>query len=131
MKRIVIILAALTACAVSTAALAAGGPTGTWETKITGTKVQGGHIDGTWTVDFTRLTYTVTWKGKVAVHGDYTVNGSDMELTDKSGELACPSTGKYSFKENGTKLILKKIKDSKACAGRTAVLTTHPLTKLS
>jgi hypothetical protein len=131
MKRITIILTALTVCALASAALAAGGPIGTWKTKIAATKVHGRPIDGTWTVDFKSNRYTVTWNGKTVLHGDYTVKGSDMSLTDKSGEVKCPGTGKYSFKENGTKLTFKKIKDSTACAGRTAVLTTHPLTKIS
>jgi hypothetical protein len=131
MKRITITLTALTVCALASAALAAGGPIGTWKTKVSGTTVLVGRIDGTWTVDFTSSRYTVTWNGKTVLHGDYTVKGSDMSLTDKSGEVKCPGTGKYSFKAKGTKLTFKKIKDSKACAGRTAVLTTHPLTMVS
>jgi hypothetical protein len=134
MKRITIILTALTAltaCALASAALAAGGPIGTWKTRISGTKVLAGHIDGTWTIDFTHHKYTVTWNGKTVLHGDDTVKGSDMSLTDMSGKVKCPGTGKYSIKENGSKLTFKKIKDSKECAGRTAVLTTHPLTKPS
>lgn len=66
------------------------------------------------------------WNGKSVLHGDYTIKGSDMSLTDKSSE----GSGKYSFKTKGINLTFKKIKDSKACAGRTAALTTLPLTKL-
>jgi hypothetical protein len=131
MKRITITAAVLTACALASAALAAGGPIGTWKTKISGTKVLAGHIDGTWTISFKSNTYTVTWNGKTALHGDYTVKGSDMTLTDKSGEVKCPGAGTYSFKTKGAKLTLKKITDSQPCAGRTAVLTTHRLTKVS
>jgi len=131
MKRITITLTAVTVCALASAALAASGPIGTWKTKLSGTKVLAGHIDGTWTVDFTSSKYTVTWNGKTVLHGDYTVTGSDMSLTDESGEVKCPGTGKYRFKATGTKLTFKKIKDSKACAGRTAVLTTNRLMKVS
>ena len=131
MKRLTIILSVLTVLAIVPAALAAGGPTGKWKTTISGKKVLGGQIDGTWTIDFTSTRYTVTWKGKTVLHGVYTVTGSDMSLTDKSGEVKCPGTGKYSFKVKGQKLTIKKIKDSAACAGRTAVLTTHQLTKVS
>jgi len=131
MKRLTIILSVLTVLAIVPAALAAGGPTGKWKTTISGKKVLGGHVDGSWTVDFTSARYTVTWNGKTVLHGVYTVTGSDMSLTDKSGEVKCPGTGTYTFKVNAEKLTLKKIKDSEACAGRIAVLTTHPLTKVS
>jgi hypothetical protein len=131
MKRFTIILSVLTVLAIVPVALAAGGPIGKWKTAISGEKVLGGQVDGTWTIDFTGAKYTVTWKGKTVLHGVYTVAGSDMSLTDKSGEVKCPGTGKYTFKVKGQKLTVKKIKDSAACAGRTAVLTTHPLTKVS
>jgi len=131
MKRLTIILSVLTVFAIVPVALAAGGPIGKWKTTISGKSVLGGQIDGTWTVNFTPTRYTVTWNGKTVLHGVYTVKGSDMSLTDKSGEVKCPGTGKYSFTVKGHKLTIKKINDSAACAGRIAVLTTRPLTKVS
>lgn len=131
MKRLTIILSVLAVFAIVPAALAAAGPTGKWKTTISGKKVLGGGIDGTWTVAFTSTRYTATWNGKTVDRGVYTVTGSDMSLTDKSGEVKCPGTGKYRFAVKGHKLTMKKIKDTAACAGRTAVLTTHPLTKVS
>ena len=131
MKRLTIILSVLAVFAIVPAALAAGGPIGKWKTTFSGKKVLRGEIDGAWTVDFTSTTYTVTWKGKTVLHGVYTATGSDMSLTDKSGEVKCPGTGKYSFTVKGQKLTVKKIKDSAACAGRIAVLTTGQLTVMS
>jgi hypothetical protein len=88
------------------------------------------HIDGTWTVDFATGTYTVTWNGETVLQSDYTVRGSDMCLTEKSGKVKCPGTGEYRFTEKGTSLTFKKISDSASCAGRTAVLTAQPLTRV-
>jgi hypothetical protein len=130
MKRIAI-LAAVAVFAVVPAALAASsGPTGTWKTNIPKSVLRG-DVKGTWTIDFASGKYTVTWNGKTVLHGVYTVAGADINLTDKSGEVKCPGTGKYSYKVKGSKLTFKKIKDTSACVGRTDVLTTSPLTKVS
>jgi hypothetical protein len=65
------------------------------------------------------------------VHGVFTITGVDVSLKDTGGPGKCSGTGKYSYKLKGKKLTFTKIKDSgKGYAGRVAVLTTKPLTKV-
>ncbi|HEY1777697.1 MAG TPA: hypothetical protein VGG41_16180 [Solirubrobacteraceae bacterium] len=124
MKRsgfVAVLLAALVLCA---SALASSGPSGAYS----GT-VKSGNLKGSWTLSFSSPNYTVALNGSVVVKGSYSISGSKLTLTDKSGKLACPGKGVYSFKLSGRSLSLKKVSDTNAkCAGRRAVLAI-PFTK--
>ena len=138
MKRSALIAAILAVLALSATAFAATTSlTGTYKTTITGkgANTLNGLIDGTWTGKFTKSGYKVIWKtttGKTTteVAGTYTISGSTISLTDKSGPAKCPGTGKYKFKLTSTTLSFTKISDNnKKCGGREAVLA-HKLTKV-
>lgn len=68
-------------------------------------------------------------KDTVKVEGDYTVQGDQLKVTDRSGPWACPAeqTGVYRWKSEGDTLTLSKITD--ACADRVGSLTPHPWKK--
>jgi hypothetical protein len=64
----------------------------------------------------------VVWNEKAVTHGDYTIKGTTISLTDKGGPDKCKGTGKYKFKLAGKTLTFTKISDTPACVGRSAVL---------
>ena len=130
MKRLIAAVATLIVLVGATVALAATSLSGTYTTKITGkgANTLKGGLDGAWKITLKSGKYTATWKGKAAVNGAYTIKGTTISLTDKGGPDKCKGTGKFKFKLAGKTLTLTKIRDTKACAGRDAVLA-HPFTK--
>jgi len=129
-KRLIAAVATLVVLVAATVALAATSLTGTYTTKITGkgANTLKGGLDGSWKLTLKSGKYSVIWNGKAAVSGAYKIKGTTISLTDKSGPDKCKGTGKYKFKLAGKTLTLTKISDTKACAGREAVLA-HPFTK--
>jgi hypothetical protein len=130
MKRFVLVASIIAALGLSSAALAAATLSGTYKTKLH-TSALGGALNGTWTIKFKSGAYTVTDNGAVVVKGKYKIKGSKITLTDKTGKDVCPGSGTYKITKHGTKLKLKKISDTSACAGRVLVLTSHTLTKIA
>jgi hypothetical protein len=80
------------------------------------------QLKGTWTLTFTKATYTVARNGAVVVRGSYTRAGAKVTLSHESGPLACADAGKYSWKRVGKQLTLKKISDTARCTGRSLIL---------
>jgi len=107
-------------------AVAAGGLSGTYKTKITGSK----QFNGTWTLQFKKDgAYSVKHNGRVEVTGTFTSTDSKLTfLKGDKGPGACPGAGKYEWDLTGKKLKLTRISDS--CSGRRTVLS-HTLTKAS
>lgn len=105
-------------------AVADGGLTGTYSTKITGSN----QFNGTWTLQMTKKgTYTVKQNGKVGVTGSFTSTDSKITfLKGDKGPGACPGVGKYKWDLTGKKLKFTRISDS--CSGRMNVLS-HTFTK--
>jgi hypothetical protein len=122
MKRIAIVVAVVAGLTLSSVALAAGTLSGTYGTRLH-TSAFGGHLNGRWTIAFTRGHYTVSQHGKAVVHGVDSISGRTISLTDKSGAEKCPGTGTYKVHRRGRTLTFTKIHDSAACAGRAAVLS--------
>ena len=64
-------------------------------------------------------------KNVVKVEGDYTVDGDQLQITDKSGPWACTKateqTGTYRWKAEGNALTFSKVAD--ACKDRVGSLT--------
>jgi hypothetical protein len=122
----------LLALIVATAALAAGGGLGKFQTKLTGKGANTGHgmLDGTWTIDLSTPTsgkVKLTWNGKSAGGGKYVISGSKITLTPKKNG-GCKTKGKYRFTLAGNQLTFKKITDT--CTQRRDVLTAHAWTKV-
>jgi len=63
-------------------------------------------------------------KNVMKVEGDYSVNGDQLQITDKSGPWACTKpaehTGTYRWKAEGNVLTFSKVAD--ACKGRVGSL---------
>jgi hypothetical protein len=115
--------AAVAALALSPAALAAGGLSGKFQTKV-----PSGQLKGTWTLTFSKKgTYTV--KGPLGgASGKNTYSGSTVTFARETGATACSGgSGKYTFKLSGK--TLKLTKKSDPCAPRASILT-RKLTKV-
>jgi hypothetical protein len=117
MKRVAVAIAAVAALTLTPGALAAGGLSGKFQTKI-----KSGQLKGTWTVSFSKKgTYGV--KGPLgAATGKNTYSGSTITFAKETGASACSAgtVGKYTFKLTGKTLKLTKKSDS--CSGRASVL---------
>jgi hypothetical protein len=123
-KRLIAAIATVVVLVGATVALAASSPTGAYTTTITGkgANTLEGALDGVWTITFKSGKYSVVRNEKAVTHGDYTIKGTTISLTDKGGPDKCKGTGKYKFKLAGKTLTFTKISDTAACGGRTAVL---------
>jgi hypothetical protein len=120
MKRILIAAGVIGALALSPAAVASGGLSGKYRTKIAS-----GHAKGTWTLDFKSTSLKVSVDGMViAAHNPYSVKGDKITIGPGAH---CSKPGKYTFNLTGKKLKFTVIKD--VCAGRKAVLS-HTFTKV-
>jgi hypothetical protein len=133
MKRIftaVVVVAGLAFCSVAAAAVSSK-LNGTYKTTVSNSTALGGALNGTWPVKLKNGVYHVADSGHPIVHGTYTIKGSKISLKDTGGEGKCPGTGVYKFKVSGTSVTMTKVHDAAACIGRTTVLTSGPLTKVS
>ncbi len=130
MKRFAAAIAAVVILGMAPAALAGGTLSGKYKTTITGSKVLGGALNGTWVIRFTPGAYHVTDNGKAIVHGKDTITGKVITLKDAPGPNACPTKGTYRFTLKGKTLTFKRIHDStsSSCIGRGLVLK-HTFTK--
>ena len=121
MKRLALGVVVAASLAASSTALAAA-PNGTYKTRITSGAL-GGALKGPWTIAIKSGAYTVTDNGSTVIHGKYTVVGTKITFTDKTGKDACPGSGTYTFKLSGQNLKFTRVSDSSAnCAGRRVVL---------
>jgi hypothetical protein len=121
MNRLALITAVIACLFVTSIAEAANSPTGAYKAQIT-SNLYGGELKGEWGIAFKNGAYTVTDKGTAVVHGLYTIGGTKITFTDKSGKDLCLGTGAYTFKLTGSTLKFTKVKDTTACAARSAVL---------
>jgi hypothetical protein len=125
----VVVVASLALCSVAAAAVSSS-LNGTYKTTVNST-VLSGALNGTWTVKLKNGAYHVADNGHPIVHGKYTIKGSKISLKDSGGEGKCPGTGVYKFHVSGKSVTFKKVHDAAACIGRTTILTSGPLTKVS
>jgi hypothetical protein len=94
---------------------------------------------GAYTVPGVTLTFEgnghfrATQKDAMKVEGDYTIDGDQLQITDKSGPWACTKpaeqTGTYRWKAEGDTLTFSKVADT--CKDRVDSLTPHPWKKQS
>jgi hypothetical protein len=69
--------------------------------------------------------YTLSQGGILKVSGTYTVQGDEIDVTDKTGPWTCPKdkrTGSYHWQTTLTGLEFSKIADE--CEGRSVPMTT-------
>ena len=130
MKKIA--LAATIAAFLATAAQAAA-PTlhaHVYSTRITG--VSPAALNGTWTLSIQRTVFLVNKGTAPAVAGRLTIAGNKITFRDTGGPLACKgaqAVGTYTWKLQGTKLTLTKVRDT--CAGRPLILNKRVFTRVA
>jgi hypothetical protein len=133
MKRLAVAVVTVAVMAMIPAALAAGTLSGKYKEVIKHDQALGGHLNGTWVLDFSPGKYSATDNGHAVVKGKDSIKGDKITFQPGgSGQGKCPAAGKYKFKLSGSKLRFTVISDSNPkCAGRRDVLTHGPLTKVS
>jgi hypothetical protein len=126
------LLVVIAACLVAAAVASAGSNAqlvGKFETKISG---KSAALNGTWRISFTQSgRFSTTRNGKLAVTGAAAAANGKIAMSDTAGPYACKGTqapATYTYSLKGNKLTLKATFDQ--CAGRKAVFTTQPLTKI-
>jgi hypothetical protein len=127
MRRVACVVGLFGVLAICAVAAAASLPNGTYTGTVGGSAL-GGKVKGTWTLAFASPNYTIGYNGSTVVKGSFSQSGGKVTFSDKSGKLACPGKGVYSYKVSGRTLTFKKVSDSSKCAGRIAVLAV-PFTK--
>jgi hypothetical protein len=122
-RRIAVIVPLLTIATIAPMALASGGLSGTYSTKIT----KPASIKGTWKVKFAAGVDTVYLNGKQEAGGTYRIAGSTITFKKPAAKSGCHKPGKYSFTLSGKTLKFTKISDP--CPNRPEILS-HTFTKV-
>ena len=111
---------------VSSAAAMAPSLVGTYATTISGK--QPAFLNGRWRVVLQpHGAYAIERDGVRVVRGRGAVTATEIRFGHETGPAACPGPARYSWSLRGRSLRFTPIED--ACAGRRAILTTHPLVK--
>jgi hypothetical protein len=120
-------IAAAAVAAPLEAAASAPGLSGTFSTTLSGERVA--LLNGHWQLRLLPGShYTVLREGKVMVRGVGARTPTRISFEDRSGPAACLGEGGsavYRWKLSGRRLTLTPL--SEHCAGRRAVLGSHPL----
>ena len=125
MKRFRLAAALAVGLTVTAGALALGGLSGSYTTKITG--APSAQLNGTWTLKFASGGgYSIVQNGHIVVKGVASYEQGAIVFTDKSGPAACQAKGSYRYIVGGKSLRFIAYTDT--CAGRKFVLT-HKFTK--
>lgn len=134
MKRFAIAVAAVVVLGVAPAALASGGLSGKYKTKISHSSALGGGLNGTWVIHFTSGHFSAADNGHVAAQGTDSISGHTITFPRSTKPSGCHSKGKYKFKLTGSKLKFTRISDGSGsnCIGRKVVLshTFHKVVSL-
>lgn len=119
----VVCAAALGGCGASSDA--AGLPSGTWATTVTGADEP---YNGHWSLTFSRhgSINTVRHNGKGFATEKVVVHGGVVTFSSDRDPRACHLPGKYAFKRHGDRLTFTNVGDT--CSGRENMLR-HALTR--
>ena len=71
--------------------------------------------------------FIIGFESDAFVRGAFSVNGSQVTLTDRDGPGRCPEPGTYEWAFEDSELSLTLVSDD--CSGRVEVLTTKPWTR--
>jgi len=115
--------------------MSGGFPTGTYTTTIAEGDIPANApaemrsmMAGGWVIAFGADGHAlVTFNGRQVVDAPYRIIGSELVLTDDTGEYACHSRARYTWHAAGNELHLTRVED--ACDGRVVALTAHPLVR--
>jgi hypothetical protein len=115
----------VTALAVCSAALGAGGVSG----RYTATIKTPAQIKGKWVLTLAQGgTYTVSLNGERLARGTYSATATTITLRE-SAAAGCGGVGIYAWRKSGKTLRFIRKREVQACQGRAAVLA-HPFTQI-
>jgi hypothetical protein len=124
-SRYLTLLAALTALALSSAALAAGGLSGTYKATIHSPA----QLKGTWALALAKGgTYTVTMNGQRVARGTYSSTSTTITFLRERGS-GCNGVGTYAWKRSRKTVTFVRKREAPSCQGRAAVLA-HRFTRV-
>ena len=115
----------LLALGVSSAALGAGGLSGTYATTIKSPA----QLKGKWAITFAkRGSYTVAVNGETVARGRYTSTATSITLNRERGS-GCTGAGTYAWKKSGKYVTFTRKRESASCQARALVLS-HRFTQV-
>ena len=116
---------AIAMLAVSSVALAAGGPVGTYSTTIKSPA----QLKGTWAITFAKGgAYAVSVNGETVARGRYASTATTITLDRERGS-GCTGAGTYAWKRSGKTVTFTKKRESPSCQARALVLS-HRFTQV-
>ena len=123
--RTLLVAAAATALAVSSAALASGGLSGTYQTNIKSPA----QLKGTWALTFAKGgTYTIRLNGQPLARGSYSTTATTTTFARERGS-GCTGVGTYAWKKSGKTVTFVRKRESSSCQARATVLS-HRFTQV-
>jgi hypothetical protein len=110
---------------VSSVALAGGGVSGTYATKITNPY----ELKGKWVLTLASGgTYTVALNGAAVARGRYSTTATMITMARETGS-GCVGSGTYAWKRSGKTMRFIRKREHPTCQGRAAVLA-HRFTQV-
>ena len=120
-----LLVAAVTALALSSVALASGGLSGTYRTTIKSPA----ELKGTWALALGKGgTYTVTMSGQAVARGAYSSTATTITFLRERGS-GCNGVGTYAWNRSGKTVTFVRKREAPSCQGRAAVLA-HRFTQV-
>ena len=117
-RRVILVAVVVGALAASSAALAAGGVTGTYKTTIR----DSGHLNGKWLLALAASgTYTVSMNGEALAKGKYSATATTITFSHEV-DSGCSGRGVYAWKQSGKTMAFTRKRESASCNARAAVL---------
>ena len=124
-RNVTLLVAAIVALAMSSAALAAGGLSGTYATTIKSPA----QLKGKWAITCAkRGSYTVAVNGETVARGRYTSTATSITLDRERGS-GCTGAGTYAWKKSGKYVTFTRKRESASCQARALVLS-HRFTQV-
>jgi hypothetical protein len=115
----------LASLALTSVALSAGGPPGTYATTIKSPA----QLKGKWVLTFTNGgTYTVAVNGQRIASGRYSATARTITLDRERGS-GCTGAGTYAWTKSGKTMTFTRKKESPSCQAR-AVVLSHRFTQV-
>jgi len=120
-----LLVVAVAALAISSAAVASGGLPGTYQTTIKSPA----QLKGTWALTFAKGgAYTVRLNGQTVARGSYSTTATTLTFLRERGS-GCIGTGTYAWKKSGKTVTFTRKRESSSCQARATVLA-HRFTQV-
>ena len=124
-RSLVVVAAVAAAIAMPSAALAAGGFSGTYTTTIESPA----QLKGRWVVTYAPGgSYTVAVNGQSVARGKYTSTAKTITLDREQGS-GCAGAGTYAWRRTGKTVSFTRKRESASCQAR-AVVLAHRFTQV-